>query len=443
MRPSRSAPAHLAKGDEGSVYGEYAKCWSCDLVVKLRSQILLLILAASCHLVGRHTEAMQTPIIGLAFHRYQDLAPFGVGMRDRLLHSYLIGQTGTGKTTLLQNLAWQDARLGTGFCLVDPHGDLAESLHMSLGQPHLYWDVADAACPLGYNPLKRVSEQYRPLVASGLIEALKKQWPDAWGARMEHLLRHAILALLEQPAADLRDLTKLFVYKGFRRQITESLTDPQVRFFWKKEYPALNYQTSSDGVSPISNKIGAFLAHPTVRTALCEPAKPLSFRSIMDSGQILIVNLAKGRLGADVSNVLGGLITASIMQAAFTRHGLPEGARRPFFLYVDEFQNLTTKSFAGMLSEARKYGLGLVLAHQHLSQIDNDVRDAIIGNVGNLVAFRVGASDAPFFERLMPTFSAFDFQNQPNHRANVLLTHQGERLKPFTASMYPPHYRAS
>ena len=344
---------------------------------------------------------------------------------------------------MLQNLAWQDARIGNGFCLIDPHGDLAESLHRNIKTEHLYWDVANLACPLGYNPLKRVAEQYRPLVASGLIESLKKQWPDAWGARMEHLLRHAVLALLEQPSADLRDLMRLFVCKGYRRQVTESLTDPQVRFFWKHEFPALNYQTGSDGVSPIANKLGAFLAHPAVRTALCEPQKPLSLRSIMDCGQILIVNLAKGRMGADVSNVMGGLITSSIMQAAFTRHGLPETARRPFFLYVDEFHNLTTKAFAGMLSEARKYGLGLVLAHQHLSQIDNEVRDAIIGNVGNQIVFRVGAGDAPFFERQMPIFSAFDFQNQPNHRANVLLTHQGERLRPFTASMYPPYHGSS
>lgn len=270
------------------------------------------------------TWEMRTPIIGMAFRRYQDPAPFGAGLRERLLHTYAIGQTGTGKTTLLQNLAWQDTKLGNGFCFIDPHGDLAESLHQQIASQHLYWDVADPACPLGYNPLKRVAAQYRPLVASGLIETLKKQWPDAWGARMEHLLRHAVLALLEQPSADLRDLMRLFVYKGYRRQITETLTDPQVRFFWKHEFPALNYQTSADGVSPIANKLGAFLAHPAVRTALCEPSEPLSFRSIMDGGQRLIVNLAKGRLGGDVSNVMGGLITSSIMQAAFTRHGLPE-----------------------------------------------------------------------------------------------------------------------
>lgn len=380
-----------------------------------------------------------TSVLGLAYRRYADPAAFGIAQPDRLQHLYAIGQTGTGKSTLLHNLACQDAAAGRGFCLVDPHGDLAETLHQELSAPHLYWNVADPGCPLGYNPLQRVAAAYRPLVASGLIETLKKQWPDAWGARMEHILRHAVLALLEQPRADLRDLMKLFVFKGFRRQVTESLSDPQVRFFWKHEFPAMNYQSSADGVSPIANKVSAFLASPTVRTALCEPAEPLRFRTIVDSGQILLVNLAKGRLGSDVSNILGGLITSSLMQAAFTRHGLPELARRPFFLYVDEFHNLTTKSFAGLLSEARKYGLGLILAHQHLSQTDPDVRDAILGNIGTMLVYRVGANDAPLFERLVPPFTAHDLQNQPNHRAVVWLMHQGERLKPFSASMFPAH----
>lgn len=377
--------------------------------------------------------------LGLAYRRNQPMTPFGIMQLDRLLHLYAIGQTGTGKSTLLHNLAWQDAKHGTGFCLIDPHGDLAENLHHQIDADHLYWDVADPTCTLGYNPLKHVAPQYRPLVASALIETLKKQWPDAWGARMEHLLRYAVLALLEQPQADLRDLLKLFVYKGYRRQVTETLSDPQVQFFWRHEFPAMNYQTSSDGVSPLANKIGAFLAHPAVRTALCEPPEPLQFRSIMDSGQMLIVNLAKGRLGADMSNILGGLITSTIMQAAFTRHGLPETARRPFFLYVDEFHNLTTQSFSGLLSEARKYGLGLILAHQHLSQTDHEVRDAILGNVGTMMVYRVGANDAPVFERILQPFSAHDLQNQPNYRSSVWLMNQGERAQPFSASMYPPY----
>lgn len=384
-----------------------------------------------------------TTNLGLAYRRYEEPVPFAISQKDRLMHQYLIGQTGTGKSTLLLNLAWQDASSGRGFCLIDPHGDLAESLHTNININHHYWDVADPCCRLGYNPLNRVSDRFRPLVASGLIETLKKQWPDAWGARMEHVLRYAVLALLEQPEADLRDLMKLFIYKGFRRQVTETLSDPQVQFFWKHEFPAMNYQSSADGVSPVANKIGAFLANPVVRTALCEPQEPLRFRSIMDSGEVLIVNLAKGRLGSDISNILGGLITSNIMQAAFTRHALPEVVRRPFFLYVDEFHNLTTKSFAGLLSEARKYGLGLVLAHQHLSQTDTEVQDAILGNVGTMIVYRVGANDAPLFERLLPPFSAHDLQNQPNHRSAVWLMHRGERLKPFSASMYPPYHHAA
>lgn len=260
--------------------------------------------------------------LGHAFTRYKDPQPFGIKQPDRLLHTYIIGQTGTGKSTLLGNIAFQDARLGNGFCLIDPHGDLAELLHHTIIKPHLYWDVADPDSPFGYNPLAPVAASYRPLVASALIDTLKKQWPDAWGARMEHLLRYAILALLEQPQADLRDVTKLFVWKTFRKQVVERLTDPQALFFWKHEYEKMNFQNAADGVAPIANKLGAFLAHPVVRQAVCTPQEPLRFRHLMDTGQILIVNLAKGRLGTDISNVLGGLLVSTIMHAAFTRHGL-------------------------------------------------------------------------------------------------------------------------
>ncbi|MFO6466255.1 type IV secretory system conjugative DNA transfer family protein [Jannaschia sp. KMU-145] len=380
--------------------------------------------------------------LGLAYRRYQAPCPFGLATKDRLQHLYIIGQTGTGKSTLLQNLAHQDAEHRTGFCLIDPHGDVAESLHQDLNIPHFYWDLADPSCPLGYNPLAKVAAMHRPLVVSGLIETLQKQWPNAWGARMEHILRFSLLALLELPQADLRDVLKLLTYKGFRRQVVTEISDPQVQFFWKVEFPAMNYQGSADGVAPIANKLGAFLAQPTVRDALCAPRRPLRFRHLMDTGQILIVNLAKGRLGADITNILGGLITSNLMLAASTRHGLPEAARRPFFLYVDEFPSLTTKSFAGMLSEARKYGLGLVLAHQHLSQIDGGVSDAIFGNVGSYVVFRVGSKDAPILARVLAPLRVIDLQNQPNRRATVQVMHHGERVEPFTASMYPPYRSA-
>lgn len=376
--------------------------------------------------------------LGVAYRRYVPPQPFGLTLEDRLLHLYLIGQTGTGKSTLLFNLALQDAERRTGFCLIDPHGDLAELLHRSLLTEHLYFDVADPACPLGYNPLSKVSAAYRPLVASGLIETLKKQWPDAWGARMEHILRYAVLALLEQPTADLRDILRLLTFKGFRKQVTERLTDPQTRFFWKHEFHALNHQ-QGDGVGPIANKLGAFLASERVRTVTCEPERPIRFRSVMDTGQILIVNLAKGRLGADISNILGGLITSSIMHAAFSRHGLPPAVRRPFFLYADEFHNFTTKAFVDLMPEARKYGLGLTIAHQHAAQVSADIMSAVVGNVGSMIVFRVGPEDAPRFAKSLAPFEASDLAKQPNYTATVSMMHAGEKLPPFTATTYPPY----
>ncbi len=217
-------------------------------------------------------------------HSYHRPQPFGIRLEDRLAHLYIVGQTGTGKSTLLYNLAMQDVKAGIGFCLVDPHGDLADGLSQNLGAEHLYWQVADPHSPYGYNPLTRVSAAHRPLVASGLIETLKKQWPDAWGARMEHLLRYAILALLETPQADIKDIVRLYVEKDYRRSVLQHVQDPQVRAFWTEEFHRMNYQNAADGVAPIANKLGAFLANPVVRKALCEPKTPLRFRQIMDQG---------------------------------------------------------------------------------------------------------------------------------------------------------------
>ena len=377
----------------------------------------------------------RTVTIGSAYHRHGD-RPFGIYLCDRLSHLYIIGQTGTGKSTLLRNMAKQDAAHGTGFCLIDPHGDLAESLHRSLDTDHRYWNVADKESPFGYNPLTRVSAPFRTLIASGLIDALKKQWADAWGARMEHLLRYAILALLEQPKTDIRDIMRLFVEKAFQKEVVARITDPQVRQFWTQEYPAMNYKTAMDGVAPIANKLGAFLAHPIIRKAMCEPAEPLRFRKIMDNGEILIVNLAKGRLGSDMANVMGGLIVSSIMNAAFSRHDTEESDRRPLMLYVDEFHSFTTTAFASMLSEVRKYGLGVTMAHQHILQADRAVFESVMGNVGSMMAFRVGALDAPTICQQFGTVGISDLVNLPNYRAFVQLMVDGEKSKPFSATTW-------
>ena len=375
--------------------------------------------------------------IGYSWRGYKPPQLFGIEMPDRLLHTYIIGQTGTGKSTLLANLAEQDAQAGIGFCLIDPHGDLALRLHDTLTVEHIYWDVPDPACPHGYNPLTSVSAPLRPLIASGLIDTMKKQWKESWGARMEHLLRYAILALLDYGQGDLRDIVRLFVMKDFRRKVVAKIEDEQTLAFWREEYPNMNYQNAADGVAPIANKVGSFLAHPTVRKALCHPEAPIRFRRLMDTGRPLIVNLAKGRLGTDISNILGGLIIASMMNAAFTRHDLIEDARRPFFLYVDEFHAFTTTAFASLMAEARKYRLGITLAQQHLVQTETAVLEAILGNVGTQIVFRVGPRDAPTFERQLPGVTFLDLINQPNYRAYVQLMVQGQKTRPFSATLPP------
>ncbi len=370
--------------------------------------------------------------LGLAYHRYGDRR-FGIYQADRLHHLYIIGQTGTGKSTLLGNLVRQDVSQQHGFCLIDPHGDLASALADELGDHAIYWSIADENSPYGYNPLTRSSAQLRPLIAAGLIETLKKQWADSWGARMEHLLRYAALALLEQPSADISEIVPLFVDKDFRRSVVAKVTDEQVRAFWTQEYPKMNYATSIDGVSPIANKLGAFLANPRIRRALCTPEKPLRFRKIMDDGQALIVNLAKGKIGASSANVLGGLIAANIMHAAFSRHDIAESQRRPFFLYVDEFHSLTSTAFADLLPEARKYALGLVLSHQHIGQTDRDIFDAIIGNVGSIMAFRVGARDAGVLAKQLDGLSPINLQRMPNYHCSVQLMVGGQKSRIFSA----------
>jgi DNA helicase HerA-like ATPase len=360
---------------------------------------------------------------------------FGILPPDRLLHQYIIGQTGTGKSTLLLNMALQDHASRQSFCLIDPHGDLAQKLVEHIGSNCLYWDVSDPASPYGYNPLTHVTAQYRSLVASGLIDALKKQWVDAWGARMEHLLRYSLLALLERPHSTIEDIIPMFLDTTFRKQVLASVTDTYVRQFWNVEYPAMNYKTSADGVAPIANKIGAFLANPVVRKALCTPEKPLRFRSIMDEGQTLIVNLAKGKLGSDVSNVVGGLIVSSLAHAAYSRQNETEASRRPFILYIDEFHSFTTSALGDMLSELRKYGLALVLSSQHTSQIDPQVLEAILGNVGTIIAFRVGATDAPILAKQFGSDipAPRDLVGLSNYEFFVKLMIAGQQSKPFSA----------
>jgi type IV secretory pathway TraG/TraD family ATPase VirD4 len=365
--------------------------------------------------------------------------PFGIYTPDRLFHTFIVGQTGTGKSSLLEIMLRQDIEHGQGFCLIDPHGDLAETIVRFAGDRVLYWNLPDPSCPLGYNPLQPVLPQYRPLVVSGLIDALKKQWEDAWGARMEHLLRYALLALIERGDSRLQDIMPMFLDKEWRGEVVKDIHDPQVKQFWEVEFPAMNYRTAVDGVAPIANKLGAFLAHPVVRNALCTPDKPLRFTDLLRTGQSLVVNLGKGRLGADTANVVGGLIVSALGLAAYQRQEIPETERTPYFLYVDEFHAFTTSAFADMLSELRKYGMGLVATTQHTSRLSDHVREAIFGNVGTIIAFRLGATDADVLSKQFgeEVPRASDFVGLANFQLYLKMMVDGVQTKPFSAQTLP------
>lgn len=388
-----------------------------------------------------HFPFDQVTTLGMAF-RNQGSFPFGIRLRDRLSHTFLIGQTGTGKSTLIESMAVQDAEAEIGLCVIDPHGDLAERLSEKLGNRAIYWRVADPSSPYGYNPLTRTSAALRPLVTSGLIDTMKAQWADAWGVRMEHLLRYAALALLEKPQTNMQDILRIYLEKDFRKEVLTQVQDEQVLKFWHEEFPAMNYKTAADGIAPIANKLGAFLAHPIIRKAICEPEEPLRFRRIMDEGQVLIVNLEKGRLGADIANVLGGLVVSSFMHAAFTRADLPESERRPFMLYVDEFHSFTTETLADLLPETRKYRLGVTLAQQHTLQARPPVFASVMGNCGSLICFRTGALDAPTMAKQLGQVDPQDIMMQPNYNAFVRLLVDGERVRSFSMATLPPEDRS-
>jgi hypothetical protein len=345
---------------------------------------------------------------------------FGIKRPDRLSHMYIIGKTGTGKSTLLERLILSDIKAGEGLALVDPHGDLAERIAARIPEHRkddlIYLNVPDRSQPFGYNPLKRVVPERRTLAGSGLLEVFEKMWPEAWGVRMEHILRNALLALLDQPQAALPDVLKLLSDKRFRKDALQHIDNRQVRAFWENEYEKYSDRMRADGIAPIQNKVGAFLADPTLYRILTNPERLINIRRIMDEGKILLVNLAKGQIGADASSLLGGLLVTTIGLAAFSRQDTDAAARRPFYCYLDEFQNFTTLSVANMLSELRKFRVGMVVVHQYLEQLDPAVRHAVLGNTGTLISFRLGPKDASVIGlEFQEKFTPIDLMNLPNY----------------------------
>lgn len=362
---------------------------------------------------------------------------FGIKQPDRLSHLYCIGKTGTGKTTLIETMIRQDLAHGQGFAIIDSHGDLAEKLLENVPENRkgdlVYFNVPDKSNVLGFNPLAQVPPERRALAASGLVEAFKKIWSDSWGPRLEHILRNAFLALLEQPMSTLADVLRLLVDEGYRRNVALRVSNLQVRSFWLGEFERYPAKFRQEAIAPIQNKVGAFLSDPRIYAILTQPRSAFDLREIMDQGKILLVNLAKGKMGEDTAALMGALLVSSIGLAAFSRADMPEKDRSDFFVYLDEFQNFTTLSLANMLSELRKYHVGLILAHQYLSQLDLQVRDAILGNVGTIISFRLGLTDAEMLEReFYPVFSANDLIRLPNYHIYLKLMIDGVVSEPFS-----------
>jgi Helicase HerA, central domain/TraM recognition site of TraD and TraG len=367
---------------------------------------------------------------------------FGIKQTDRLSHIHIIGKTGTGKSTLLETLIHQDIRAGRGCALIDPHGDLATRVVARVPSRRasdlVYVNLPDPAQPYGYNPLTHVSPERRSLVASGIMELFEKMWPQAWGQRMEHILRNSLLALLDFPQATFAEIPRLYHDKSFRREVVANCTNEQVREFWRAEFPKYTYRYQAEAIAPIQNKVGAFLADERLHRFFVTPERPLRFRQLMDEGKILIINLAKGEIGSDSAGLAGGLIVTAIALGAFSRASLPGEARRPFHVFVDEFQSFTTLSVANMTAELRKYGIGLVLAHQYLHQLQPDVRHAVLGNAGSLIAFRLGAEDAAYVAHELEPFTAEDLIRLPNYRIYLRLMIDGEPSRPFSGMTLPP-----
>lgn len=363
---------------------------------------------------------------------------FGIRQTDRAFHMHLIGKTGTGKTTLLEILLRQDIDAGRGVTLIDPHGDLALRVlayAKSAGREAIYLDAADPSAPYGYNPLKPIAESHIPLAVSGLMEVFKKRFADAWGVRMEHVLRNALYAILDTGGGVLSDILKLLADKDYRAAIARRIKNEPVRLFWQNEFPAYADRYRVESAAPIQNKIGAFLADPRMRRLVTEPKTNLSFRRIMDGGQVLIINLARGTVGEDSSSLLGALLVTSIALAAYSRANITENVRRIHYLYVDEFQSFTTLAVADMISELRKYRLRLVLAHQHFEQLEDEVKAAVIGNAGTLISFRVGAEDAQLISKeFMDVVTTEDLVGLANFTVYLRLMIRGEPSRPFMST---------
>jgi len=372
---------------------------------------------------------------------------FGIKTDDRRRHMYVIGKTGMGKSNMLENMAIQDIQAGRGMCYVDPHGEGAEKMLRAIPANRIndvvYFNPADKEFPIAFNILESVEEDKKHLVASGMMGVFKKIWPDVWSPRMEYILNNTILALLDYPGSTMLGVNRMMSDKDYRKRVYPKIKDPVVKSFWLNEFDKWEDKFRKEAVAAIQNKVGQFLSSFVIRHIVGQPKSSIDMRDIMDNEKILIVNLSKGRIGEDAMRLLGGMIVTKIQLAAMGRVEIPEAERKDFYLYVDEFQNFATESFANILSEARKYRLALILAHQYVNQLIFDgnttVRDAIFGNVGTIVSFRVGAEDAEALEKEFdPVFLMNDIVNLSKYQMYLKLMIDGIAGDAFSATSLPP-----
>ena len=368
---------------------------------------------------------------------------FGIRTDDRRRHMYIIGKTGMGKSTIMENLIVADFFAGHGCCYIDPHGDTAERLIDYVPPERIndvvYFNPADTAYPFGFNILETPNDDRKHLVRDGLMGVFKKIWPDVWSARMEYILQNCVSALLDYPGATLMGINRLLVDKDYREKVVEKIRDPVVKTFWVAEFTQWSEKYATEAIAPVQNKVGQFLSSSLIRNIVAQTRSTMDIRRIMDEGKILIVNLSKGRVGEDGMRLLGGMIVTKIQLSAQERQNIPEHDRRDFYLYVDEFQNFANESFATILSEARKYRLNLIVAHQYMAQLEEEVQEAILGNVGTILAMRIGPQDAAIFEtEFAPTFTPEDLVSLAKFQMYLRLMVNGVATQPFSADGLAP-----
>lgn len=386
-------------------------------------------------------DTQDVTYIGITNYQSKQI-PFGIKENDRSGHIYCIGKTGAGKSTLLLNLAISDIAHGKGVGIIDPHGDMAETILEYVPAERIkdviYFNGTDVDFPIAFNPFSNVEAKEHYIVASNIVGTLKKVWVDSWGPRLEHILRNSILTLLHYPGSCLLDIQPLLTNADFRKDVLEYVTDTGLLDFWYKEFYPMPPQLKAEAIAPIVNKVGLFQTHPIIRSIIRQANSSFSILDVMNQKKIFIANLSKGSLGEDGTQLIGSLLVSQFQTAALSRAKQPINFRYPFYLYIDEIHSFVTLSFADILAESRKYGLSLFLTHQYIEQIGEQIRAAILGNVGTLICFRIGAFDAKVLEKeFAPVFNTMDLINLPRYSVYLKLLIDGTTSQPFSATTFP------